>query len=84
MTVTLRSLEVAVPATELRQEEVRDLLAAQPDLNRLGKRLVATAFDASGIERRFSALAEWEGPPDDGEPVFSIGSFAACQRSVML
>ena len=70
MTVTLRSLETAVPATELHQDAVRDVLAAQPDLSRLGKRLVSTAFDSSGIERRFSALAEWEGPPDHGEPVF--------------
>lgn len=70
MTVTLRSLEVAVPATELRQEEVRDLLAAQPGLSRLGKRLVGTAFNSSGIERRYSALAEWDGLPADEEPVF--------------
>ncbi|MGO1896702.1 MAG: type III polyketide synthase [Brachybacterium sp.] len=70
MSVTLRALETAVPATALQQEEVRDLLAAQPDLSRLGKRLVSTAFDASGIERRYTALAEWEGPPADGEPVF--------------
>ena len=70
MSVTLRSLETAVPATALRQETVRDVLAAQPDLSRLGKRLVSTAFDSSGIEHRYSALTEWEGPPDEGEPVF--------------
>ena len=70
MSVTLRSLETAVPATALRQETVRNVLAAQPDLSRLGKRLVSTAFDSSGIEHRYSALTEWEGPPDEGEPVF--------------
>ena len=70
MSVTLRSLETAVPATALRQETVRDVLAAQPDLSRLGKRLVSTAFDSSGIEHRYSALTEWEGSPDEGEPVF--------------
>jgi predicted naringenin-chalcone synthase len=70
MSVTLRSLETAVPAVTLRQDEVRDVLAAQPELSRLGRRLISTAFDASGIERRHSALAEWEGPPADGEPVF--------------
>src|SRR5699024_1702530 len=67
---TLRSLETAVPATALRQETVRDVLAAQPDLSRLGKRLVSTAFDSSGIEHRYSALTAWEGSPDEGEPVF--------------
>lgn len=70
MTVTLRSLEVAVPATELAQEDVRDVFAAQPDLTRLGQRLVSTSFNSSGIERRYSALKEWDGPPDEGEPVF--------------
>ncbi|WP_114854311.1 type III polyketide synthase [Brachybacterium sp. YJGR34] len=70
MTVTLRSLDVAVPATELPQEAVRDVLAAQPDLSRLGQRLVATSFNSSGIERRYSALDEWDGPPAEGEPVF--------------
>ncbi|WP_193106062.1 type III polyketide synthase [Brachybacterium sp. FME24] len=70
MTVTLRSLEVAVPATELAQEEVRDVFAAQPGLTRLGERLVATSFNSSGIERRYSALNEWDGPPPGEEPVF--------------
>ena len=70
MTVTLRSLEVAVPPTELAQDAVRDLLATQPDLSRLGKRLVATAFDSSDIERRYSALTEWDGPPAEDDPVF--------------
>ena len=65
MSVTLRSLETAVPATALRQETVRDVLAAQPDLSRLGKRLVSTAFDSSGIEHRYSALTEW-GPARRG------------------
>ncbi|WP_394216386.1 type III polyketide synthase [Brachybacterium vulturis] len=68
--VTMRSLETAVPATELRQSEVRDALAAQPDLTRLGKRLISTSFDVSGIERRFSALSEWHGVADGEEPVF--------------
>lgn len=70
MAVTLRALEVAVPATELAQDEVRDVFLAQPDLSRLGKRLVATSFNASGIERRYSAIAEWDGPPAEGDPVF--------------
>ncbi|MFC7375472.1 type III polyketide synthase [Brachybacterium sp. GCM10030268] len=70
MTVTLRSLEVAVPSTELAQDDVRDVFAAQPDLSRLGQRLVATSFNSSGIERRYSAISEWDGPSADEEPVF--------------
>ena len=68
--VTVRSLETAVPATTLHQDEVRDALAAQPDRSRLARRLVAAAFDSSGIERRHSALTEWAGPPADGDVVF--------------
>lgn len=52
MAVTLRSLEVAVPDTVLRQEEVREVFAAQPGLSRLASRLVTAAFATSGIERR--------------------------------
>ena len=70
MTITVRSLETAVPATELRQSDVRDALAAQPNLSRLGKRLISTSFDASGIERRYSALSEWHGAAEADEPVF--------------
>ncbi|MBM7832582.1 putative naringenin-chalcone synthase [Agromyces cerinus] len=70
MTVTLRGLSTAVPATVLVQDEVRDVFAAQPGLGRLGQRIVATSFNVSGIERRHSVLDElrWDAHPDD--PVF--------------
>lgn len=58
MTVLLRSLETAVPTTVMVQSEVRDVFAAQPGLNRLGKRLVTAAFDSSGIDTRFTAVSE--------------------------
>src|SRR5690625_6907099 len=70
MTVTVRSLEIAVPSTELSQEELRDVFLAQDDLSRLGSRLVSTSFDSSGIERRYSALDEWDPAPTDEEPLF--------------
>src|SRR5690625_4051579 len=70
MTVTMRSLEIAVPSTELAQEELRDVFLAQDDLSRLGSRLVSTSFDSSGIERRYSALDEWDPVPADEEPLF--------------
>jgi predicted naringenin-chalcone synthase len=58
MTVILRSLETAVPATVMVQPQVRDVFAAQPGLTRLGQRLVGAAFDSSGIETRYTVLEE--------------------------
>ena len=58
MVVTLRALQTAVPPTVLVQEAVRDVFASQPDLSRLGQRLVSTAFNASGIETRYSVIEE--------------------------
>lgn len=58
MTVTLRSLETAVPPTILIQSEARDVFAAQPGLTRLGTRLVHTCFDSAGIDTRHTAVAE--------------------------
>ena len=70
MTVALRAVSTAVPPTVLVQEEVRDVFAAQPGLNRLAQRIVATSFNVSGIETRYTVLDElsWESHPD--EPVF--------------
>src|SRR5699024_5351411 len=70
MAVTMRSLEIAVPSAELAQEELRDVFLAQDGLSRLGSRLVSTSFDPSGIERRYSALDEWDPAPTDEEPLF--------------
>lgn len=58
MTVYVRSLETAVPATKLIQAEARDVFAAQPGLSRLGSRLVGTCFDSAAIETRFTAVNE--------------------------
>lgn len=70
--VLLKGLSTVVPPTVLRQEEVRDVFAAQPGLSRLGKRLVSTAFDVSGIERRHTVLEELTLNPRDSDtpPVF--------------
>ncbi len=70
MAVTLRSLEVAVPATELRQDEVREVFAAQPGLSRLASRLVTAAFATSGIERRYTAVSEMSLTQEIEDPVF--------------
>ncbi|TYC97888.1 type III polyketide synthase [Arthrobacter echini] len=70
MTVILRALETAVPDTIMVQPQVRDVFAAQPDLTRLGKRLVGAAFDSSGIETRYTALEELTVEKSFEHPVF--------------
>jgi predicted naringenin-chalcone synthase len=73
MTVTLRSLETAVPPTVLVQPQVRDVFAAQPGLTRLGVRLVNTCFDSSAIDIRYTALEELTLDQDTDSPVFFDG-----------
>lgn len=70
MAVTLRAVSTAVPPTTLVQSEVRDVFAAQPGLNRLAQRIVATSFNVSGIETRYTVLDElsWDAHPE--VPVF--------------
>ncbi|BDZ54966.1 hypothetical protein GCM10025870_20390 [Agromyces marinus] len=46
------------------------MFAAQPGLNRLAQRIITTSFDVSGIERRYTALAELTFDARDEEPVF--------------
>ncbi|XAS62608.1 type III polyketide synthase [Pseudarthrobacter sp. So.54] len=58
MTVYVRSLETAVPATVLIQSEARDVFAAQPGLTRLGTRLISTCFDSAAIDTRHTAVEE--------------------------
>lgn len=70
MVVTLRALQTAVPPTVLVQEEVRDVFASQPDLSRLGQRLVSTAFNSSGINTRYSVIEELSLRQPPGEHQF--------------
>ena len=70
MAVTLRSIEVAVPPTVLEQPQLRDLVAAQPGLSRLGARLATAAFNASGIERRHTVLPELAAGAGTGRTAF--------------
>ncbi|MFB2581861.1 type III polyketide synthase [Herbiconiux sp. P15] len=68
MAVSVRTIRTAVPPTVIRQQRVRDLFAAQPGLGRLGERLVATSFDASGIETRHTVVTDFAAAtaePDD-------------------
>jgi predicted naringenin-chalcone synthase len=58
MTVALRGLSTVVPPTVLIQEEVRDVFAAQADLNRLAQRIITTSFNVSGIATRYTVIEE--------------------------
>ncbi|MGA7206152.1 MAG: type III polyketide synthase [Specibacter sp.] len=73
MTVTLRSLETAVPPTILIQAQARDVFAAQPGLTRLGQRLVRTCFDSAAIDTRHTAVAEMSVDFHTDSPVFYDG-----------
>ncbi|WP_150308119.1 type III polyketide synthase [Planctomonas psychrotolerans] len=70
MPVRLRSIATAVPTTAFAQSEIRDIFTAQPELTRLGQRLISAAFDASGIETRYSVVEELSFSAQDGEPQF--------------
>lgn len=74
MTVTLRSLETAVPPTVLVQPEARDVFAAQPGLTRLGQRLVRTCFDSAAIDTRHTAVAEMSTDFHGPDPMFYDGA----------
>lgn len=58
MSASIIAIETIVPDTVLQQSEVRDVFAAQPDLNRLAQRLVPATFDAAAIETRHTAIRE--------------------------
>jgi len=58
MTPVLHSLHTLVPPTVLDQDEVREVFSAQPGLSRLAKRIIATAFDGSGIRTRHTVIDE--------------------------
>ncbi|WP_146362913.1 type III polyketide synthase [Arthrobacter yangruifuii] len=70
MTVTLRSLETALPPTVLVQSEVRDAFATQPGLTRLGERLVRTCFNSAAIDTRRTALTELSLTDTSEHPLF--------------
>ncbi|MGW9631831.1 type III polyketide synthase [Agromyces sp. NPDC055520] len=70
MTVTLRGVSTVVPPTVLVQDEVRDVFAGQPGLGRLAQRIVATSFNVSGIETRYTVLDELSRDAHPDVPVF--------------
>lgn len=61
MTASILGLGTALPPTRLAQDDIRALLAAQPELDRRARRLIDAAFAASAIRTRHTVLAELGG-----------------------
>ncbi|MFG6444763.1 type III polyketide synthase [Microbacterium sp. P07] len=80
MTASILGIGTAVPATRLMQGDVRDLLAAQPGLDRRARRLLGAAFGAAAIDTRYTVLGELGGGApsglslSDGTPVLRVPS----------
>ncbi|WP_194409869.1 type III polyketide synthase [Microbacterium cremeum] len=76
MTARIVSIGTAVPPTRIAQENVRDLFAGQPGLDRLTRRRVHAAFGASAIEHRHTVLTELGDPGsrDGSAPRFLDGA----------
>jgi len=65
VTPSIVAIGTAVPSTRLRQDDVRDLFAAQPGLDRRSQRLIHAAFNAADIAHRHTVL---RGLVDPDEP----------------
>ena len=59
MSVFMHAVSVAVPTTVYPQSVIRDMIKAQPELDRLGQRVTSTVFNASGIDQRYSVIDEF-------------------------
>lgn len=64
MSARITSIGTALPATSAPQPELRAFFARQPGADRLTRRLIGGAFDASGIQTRHTALESLAGSPD--------------------
>ena len=70
MSSYLHAIGTAVPETVMPQALARDLLKEQPELNRLGRRLVGAIFNASAIDQRHTAVSELGGGEDEPAGLF--------------
>lgn len=61
MTARVLGLGTALPSTRLSQEQVADMLASQPGMDRRARRLVSAAFAAADISTRYTVLPELGG-----------------------
>ena len=70
MSVYAHAIATAVPETVYTQNELRDLVKGQPDLERRSQRLVGMIFNASAIAQRHSSIDELRRTPADGPGTF--------------
>ena len=70
MPVYAHSIATAVPETVYLQSELRDMVKAQPQLNRLSQRLVSMIYNASAIDQRHSSIDELRRDAQDGAGTF--------------
>ncbi len=61
MTARVLGIGTALPSTRLRQEQVAEMLASQPGMDRRAQRLVSAAFAAADIQTRYTVLPEMGG-----------------------
>jgi predicted naringenin-chalcone synthase len=66
MPVFLHAVAPVVPDHVYPQSVIRDLIKAQPELDRLGQRLTSAVFNGSGIDQRYSVVGDFTRPA--GEP----------------
>ena len=59
MPVFIHAIARALPPTIYPQTAIRDMMKAQPDLDRLGQRLTSMVYNGSGIDQRHSAIDEF-------------------------
>lgn len=64
MSVFLHALRTALPDHAYPQARIRDMIRAQPELDRLGQRLTTSIYNNSGIDQRFSAVPDFALEPD--------------------
>lgn len=70
MSVFLHAVAPVVPEHAYPQGVIRDVLKAQPELDRLGQRLTTSIFNASGIDQRYSVIGDFMRRPEEGPGVF--------------
>lgn len=70
MPVYAHALATAVPETVYLQTELRDVLRAQPQLDRRSQRLIGMIYNASAIDQRHSSIDEMRRDPANGAGTF--------------
>ncbi|PNY79862.1 type III polyketide synthase [Deinococcus koreensis] len=70
MSVFLHALRTALPPHAYPQARIRDMIKAQPELDRLGQRLTTSIYNHSGIDQRYSVVPDFALAPDEAPGLF--------------